>query len=331
VLIDELNPAAPVIVACPTNRIACAGPLADMRAELIATDNCCCISVTQDPVPGTILGYNSMTTVTFTVTDSGGRSNTCQAIVTVSASPPAITTQPMSQTVFANTMASFSVVATGEPTLTYQWRKNGVTIDGATASTYTIPSVQAGDAADYSVVVTDGCGGSITSLNATLTVTPCTPIAIVTQPANTTAAEGTLASFNVAVSGTTPYTFQWFENGSPITDATNSVYSRSVTCLDHGHTFHVVVSNPCGQLTSATATLTVVAGPTTLTIIREGDNVVLSWPVNCSTFIVEETNNLQPGNSWSASVGAASTVGGQHRLTIPFTATENRYYRLQRP
>jgi uncharacterized repeat protein (TIGR01451 family) len=329
VLIDEANPAPPVIVSCPTNRtVICPGPLADLRAELVAVDNCCCVTVTQDPPAGTVLGYNSATTVTFTVTDSGGRSSTCQAVVTVSASPVAITTQPASQTVFANTMASFSVVASGEAPLTYQWRKNGLDIGGATASSYNIASAQAADAANYSVVVTDGCGGSVTSATATLTVTPCDPIAIVTQPANTTAAEGTAASFSVAVSGTTPYTFQWFENGSPITDATNSAYSRVVTCLDHGNTFHVIVGNPCGQLTSATATLTVVAGPTTLSITREGADVVLSWPVNCTTFIVEQNSTLDSG-AWTVAVGVASTVGGQHRFTVTLAPTENRYFRLR--
>ncbi|HEV2523141.1 MAG TPA: choice-of-anchor D domain-containing protein, partial [Candidatus Acidoferrales bacterium] len=43
-----------------------------------------------------------------------------------------ITTQPASQSVTAGQTATFSVVATGSGTLTYQWKKNGAVISGAT-------------------------------------------------------------------------------------------------------------------------------------------------------------------------------------------------------
>ena len=67
-------------------------------------------------------------------------------------------------------MASFSVTATGFPTLAYQWRKNGINITGATASTLQIPSVsQADHNAKFSVIVTNNLG-SATSSNATLNI-----------------------------------------------------------------------------------------------------------------------------------------------------------------
>ena len=52
---------------------------------------------------------------------------------------PVITTQPQSQTVDANTPASFTVVASGGP-FSYQWRFNGHNIAGATVSAYYIPA-----------------------------------------------------------------------------------------------------------------------------------------------------------------------------------------------
>ena len=78
-----------------------------------------------------------------------------------------ITTQPANQTACVGSPATFSVVASGAG-LTYQWRKNGSNIAGATAASYTIPSVVAGDAGNYDVVVTSGC--SVTSNTASLTV-----------------------------------------------------------------------------------------------------------------------------------------------------------------
>ena len=82
---------------------------------------------------------------------------------------PAITAQPQSLTVSAGSSASFSVTATGQGTLAYQWRFNGANISGATASTYTIANAQASHAGSYTVVVSNA-GGPTTSAAATLTV-----------------------------------------------------------------------------------------------------------------------------------------------------------------
>jgi uncharacterized repeat protein (TIGR01451 family) len=157
------------------------------------------------------------------------------------------------------------------------------------------------------------------------------PVAIAAQPANTTTGEGAPASFNVGVTGTAPYFFQWFDNGVPIPNATNSAYTRVATCADNGRTFHVVVSNFCSQATSASATLTVTSAVPALRITRQGSDVVIAWPVTCETFIVQESISLQPGNIWATASGTASTVGNERRLTIPMSTTENRFYRLRRP
>lgn len=79
---------------------------------------------------------------------------------------------------------TFSVtVASGTLPFTYQWRKNGVAIVGATAATYNIPSVAASDVGTYTVVVTNKAG-STTSDNGvfTLTVTPGGATVQITTP-----------------------------------------------------------------------------------------------------------------------------------------------------
>ena len=67
------------------------------------------------------------------------------------------------------TSATFTVLASGH-NLTYQWRKNGVFIPGATSQTYTIPYCQPGDAAQYSVFVINSYGFAVSN-NSQLTVT----------------------------------------------------------------------------------------------------------------------------------------------------------------
>jgi alpha-tubulin suppressor-like RCC1 family protein len=109
---------------------------------------------------------------TVVVTNSAGSATSNAATLTVTAAvvAPTITTQPSSSSVISGSAASFSVAASGTATLTYQWRKDGTAISGATSSTYSISSTATSDAGSYTVVVTNSAG-SATSNAATLTVT----------------------------------------------------------------------------------------------------------------------------------------------------------------
>lgn len=90
-------------------------------------------------------------------------------VITVVNVAPAITTQPLSQTVTPGQTATFSVSATGTPTPTYQWKKGSDNITGATSATLTLSNVQTSHAGSYSVVVTNSLG-SVTSSAANLSV-----------------------------------------------------------------------------------------------------------------------------------------------------------------
>jgi len=88
--------------------------------------------------------------------------------------PPAITVQPVSQTLYAGRNATFSVGALGSRPQ-FRWRTNGVPvvnggrISGATTPTLTVSNIVASDAASYDIVITN-LVGAITSDVATLTV-----------------------------------------------------------------------------------------------------------------------------------------------------------------
>jgi hypothetical protein len=84
--------------------------------------------------------------------------------------PPTITTQPQNQTVNQTQSATFTVAATGTPTLNYQWMKSGMAISGATSSTYTTPPTTPADNNTQFAVVVSNASGSVTSTSATLTV-----------------------------------------------------------------------------------------------------------------------------------------------------------------
>src|SRR5579862_6741800 len=72
---------------------------------------------------------------------------------------PSIQAQPIDQSVTAGQTASFSVIASGTPPLTYQWQKNGVAIIGANGATYTTPStVDSDDGSQFNVTVKNAAG-----------------------------------------------------------------------------------------------------------------------------------------------------------------------------
>jgi hypothetical protein len=121
--------------------------------------------------------------VYLAVTDNGSRKGNrvpdltrfCRVVIDVTGgttnnTAPAFTTQPASVTKAAGTDHTFSVVVTGTPTPTLQWRKDGVNIAGATGTSYTLTNIQSAAAGTYTVVATNSVT-STPSSNAVLTVT----------------------------------------------------------------------------------------------------------------------------------------------------------------
>jgi len=90
--------------------------------------------------------------------------------ITATCRTTTFTTQPAPVTTCVGTSATFTTAATGNASLTYQWRKDGAPITGATSATYTIPATTTGDAGAYTVAVTNACGVTSVSNPAALVV-----------------------------------------------------------------------------------------------------------------------------------------------------------------
>ncbi|MBL9187157.1 MAG: immunoglobulin domain-containing protein [Opitutaceae bacterium] len=120
---------------------------------------------------------NTFTVASATLADAGSYTVVVKnpgAVASASATlivraPPVITAQPASRTVNAGDSVSFSVALTGVPAPTYQWRRNGTAIAGATRDTLAIASATVANAGRYEVVVTNALG-TATSEAAVLTV-----------------------------------------------------------------------------------------------------------------------------------------------------------------
>jgi hypothetical protein len=176
------------------------------------------------------------------------------------AQAPAVTSQPASQTVTAGQGATFSVVASGTAPLSYQWRRNGVPLSGATSASYTTPSTTTSDNGAQFTVVVSNSTGSVTSDAATLTVTSPSP-----TPSITTASlpAGTVGSpYSAALSasaGTPPYT--WSVSAGPLPNGLSLNSPAGLIAGTPGmagqFTFTVQVRDSAGATAAATFTLTI--------------------------------------------------------------------------
>jgi hypothetical protein len=254
------------------------------------------------------------------VTDSTGSVTSNAATLTVTSAPvaPSITTQPANQTVTAGKTATFSVTATGTATLTYQWKKNGAVIGGATSASYTTPATGATDnGAQFTVTVTNGTG-NVTSSPATLTVD--VPPAITTQPANQAVTAGKTATFSVTASGSGTLSYRWNKNGTVIGGATAASYTTpSTIASDNGAVFTVTVTDSVASVTSSAATLTVNVPPS---ITAQPANKTVSVGQTAS-FGVAASGTATLSYQWSKNGSAISGATAASYTTPATSASDN--------
>jgi hypothetical protein len=109
--------------------------------------------------------------ISVSVSNAAGKIVSSAALLKVTAVAPSITQQPVNASVAAGVSASFAVKITGGTSpVTYQWKRGGTLVAGATAASFTIAAVTLGDNASTFAVDVINPAGTITSSAATLTV-----------------------------------------------------------------------------------------------------------------------------------------------------------------
>lgn len=178
---------------------------------------------------------------------------------------PTVTAQPATQTLCPGASASFTVTANGLGAMRYQWQKNGTNLtdgadfSGTSTAELSVSSVDFDDAADYRCVVSVGCN-STTSEPAALTVKAST--AITQQPTALIVSLGAAAQFTVSAAGEGPLSYQWRQNGTPLTEGGRYSGTTSATLVIDGvetsdaANYSCVVTGGCGSVTSDDAALT---------------------------------------------------------------------------
>ena len=272
-----------------------------------------------DAVSGVLSGTPPDTTgspFTITLTASNGIAVNQTFILTVlpAVLPPAIATAPASTTVNQGQSATLSVSVTGTEPFTYQWRRNGTAIDGATASSLTLSAVQASAAGSYTVTITNSAG-SITSAGAALSVN--TAPVITQQPRSVAVLAGTSATLSVSATGSSSFSYQWRKYGVAVAGATNASLVLSGSAADAAN-YDVQVSNVLGTTTSAVAQVAVAsaAAAPVITVQPAARSVVAGGAVSMETSAIGVP---APSYQWRKN-GAA--VSGATNATLSLAAAQ---------
>ena len=280
---------------------------------------------------------NSGTVYSVVITNSAGSATSTNATLNVlPASIPLITAQPTNTLAYIGYTATFTVSATGTPTLAYQWYTNGVKVTGATAASYKTPVLSAAyNALVYSVIVSNGYG-PVTSSNATLTVVAPTAPSITTQPSSAVGVAGQKVGFSVVATGA-PLYYQWRTNNGTLSGATGAIYSNTCSVAQNGYQFSVIVSNSMGSVTSAPATLYVVGAlqiafravtvgeiaayglPAGTRVAAGGPNVAIGEPAYLEAMITKGSTSYIRSVSWTLAHKANGSTSTNVLQASPLT------------
>jgi hypothetical protein len=242
---------------------------------------------------------------------------------------PKIFNDPVATTLFSGDTLTLSVDAGGTPNLSFQWRKGGSDISGATTSTYVNNNAQTTDSGSYSCVITNPFG-SVTSATAAVTVNPATSPNIVTQPLNHSLYPGGSINLSVVATGG-GLRYQWNKNSSPIPGATGSAYQVASVAAGDAGPYNVTITNSAGTATSGTATITVLtplAGYETA-IVNDKPEAWYRLNETSGTVLFDSMgrhDGVYTNTSGSpVTLGAAGAIAGSSDKAVTFDGTSLAY------
>lgn len=263
---------------------------------------------------------NTVVTLTADFT-SGGTTNIIITNVTVDVLPsPVIVFPPTNLAANFEGAAEFSVVATGNAPLHYQWNFDGAPLAGATNSTLAIAAAELADAGSYSVTVSNTLGAA-TSASAILSLTETAPPTVTILSPNPSQTF-TTTDFALAISGTATDQAGVIEvlcavgtNAYQVATGTSN-WSAIVTLSPGNNLISVKCLNVLGDLSSVATANVMFDLPVNsdgLILLTNGDGVIQhsAWP-----------KTLAVGNSYTVTASPkannvfAGWVGG---TTAPYS------------
>ncbi len=286
------------------------------------------------PVPGATTSTYSLSnaqliaagTYSVVVSNQAGSVTSPPATLTILI-PPSISVPPQSQSIIQGSNITFTVTAAGSAPLAYQWLFGSAGIAGATTSAFSRTNVQPADAGAYSVIVSNQAG-SMTSASATLTI--LVPPSISVPPQSQTVIQGSNITFTVTAAGSAPLAYQWRFDGADIAGATTSAFSRTNIQPADAGAYSVIVTNQAGSITSASASLTVVSSPTSVTVSLQSSAgaYTISFNSAVGSIYTLQFQDLLSDPSWTDLPPSTNGTGKEILLRDTTAGGLSRFYRL---
>ena len=278
----------------------------------------------------------------FVVASNALGSATSQVATLTVLVPPTIVSAPHARTNLVGTTATFTVTVTNTATLpiTYRWRKGNITvlnkILNQRTATLTLSNVSAGDAANYSVALTNIASTSASSASARLTVTnsdspplvtlstpagaPFLPPANISLSADASDSDGLIDRVEFysgdTLLGTTfagsPYLFSW-------NNVAAGSYTITARAFDNFEA--TTVSDPIHVI--------VEAPPNISSIALSGSEVTITFPTSAGHDYQLETA-LEVIGPWVATGDSIASDGSPKTLSPPTTSDKRRFFRVAR-
>jgi hypothetical protein len=236
-------------------------------------------------------------TYTVAVSNGAGSAASTPAVLTVSASAPvavapSIVTQPAGLTANVGSTATLAVGVDGTGPFSFQWRRDGVSITGATSAVLTFPAVTLLNAGSFSVVVTNSAG-SVTSSSAVLDVSADSSLSapsITSQPSTLIVPFRGSGVVAVGATGSGPLSYQWSKDGAELLGATLPVLDfRLVADVDVGR-YAVTVSNSMGSVTSRAVDIILLGAPV---ITQQPADVTVLEGAHATFFVAASSSGLR--------------------------------------
>ncbi len=238
--------------------------------------------------------------------------------------------QPENEDVCTGSTATFSanVEVKGSETITYQWYfgetalVDDARITGATTTSLSIANTVPTDAGTYTLKVTTETGTTKTSDPAELTIS-IFPL-FDAQPADVTVKEDETITLTVTVSGTAPFTYQWYKDDVEIAGANEATYTIEKAVLSDAGFYNCKATNVCGSSLSNAANVSVEkkggiasvteSNPINLTVtpnpVVENINVSFEMEMNtdATISIIDITGNVVAEQTIATTMGLNSTT-----------------------